>query len=244
MSEIILITSGKGGVGKSSICTMLGYSLGALSKKVLVVEMDFGLRCLDILNGIGDKVVYDMSDILLRRCDPIKAVVKSELCENLYILPAPANPDFRANPQDIKAMLRGFSPHFDYILIDSPAGCGELIKMVAPYVDRVLLVTNPTPVSVRDCALISQFLFNSGLEDIRLIINRVPKRLMPTDLIPDLDAVIDSVGAQLIGVIPEDATLEYLQCGNINPTITVKSVTVFRNISRRIIGEYVDLQVK
>ncbi|MEG1448232.1 MAG: P-loop NTPase [Oscillospiraceae bacterium] len=244
MSKIVFVTSGKGGVGKSTVSTLLGRALGFLGKKVLLLELDFGLRGLDILNGVSDEVLFDIEDIFEGRCEPIKAIVRSSLNKNLYLIPTTNNIDFVPNVSDLRMLLKGLASYYDYLILDSPAGFSEGFKVGAKLADIAVVVTAPNAICVRDSAKVSEVLRKLGAENIKLIINKSPKRFIPSEFLPDYDAIIDKVGARLLGVIPEDACLRrFFGLGKMDDG-QARIIQVFGNIARRLEGEYVDLLIK
>lgn len=244
MSKIVFVTSGKGGVGKSTISTLLGRALGFLGKKVLLVELDFGLRGLDILNGVSDEVLFDIEDIFEGRCEPIKAIVRSSLNKNLYLIPTTNNIDFTPSVRDLRILLKGLSKYYDYLILDSPAGFSEGFKVGAKISDISIIVTAPNAICVRDSAKVSEVLRRLGVETTRLVINKSPKRFIPSDYLPDYDAIIDKVGAKLLGVIPEDISLKrFFGLGRMDEG-QARVIQSFNNIARRLEGDYVDLLIK
>lgn len=206
MPETIIITSGKGGVGKSTVCTMLGCALAAQGHRVLMLETDCGLRSLDIMNGVDQQTVYDLADILLGTCEPIKAILKSNLADGLFLIPASNKISYIPEQNGLEILLSGLEEYYEYILVDTPAGLGPILDAVMSVAERALVVATPDAISARDAARAASLLRDAGLSS-RLLINQVPKKFVPTPTIPDLDAVIDLTGLQLIGVIPEDFSL-------------------------------------
>ncbi|MFQ9871987.1 MAG: P-loop NTPase [Oscillospiraceae bacterium] len=244
MSQVIMITSGKGGVGKSSACVLLGAALGRLGKKVLVLELDSGLRSLDLMMGLQDQVTYDIQDVLLGRCEPIRAIFSCEYCANLFLMPATSVLDAGIAQEDIVRLCRGLSGYFDFVLLDSPAGVGATFEAAARACSQAILVVTPDPVSVRDGAIVSGLLEELDVGRQRLIINRVRTNLEKLSLVPDLDRVIDTVGVQLLGVVPDsDLLLRAIAGGKALPEKSLPG-RVYQNIARRILGKYVKLAVQ
>ena len=176
-----------------------------------------------------------------------KAIIQSGLHKNLSVVVASNNSTQKIDKnmfgKFLQAML-SYPYYYEYIIVDAPAGLEKGLQNIISFVNRVLIITTTNQVTVRDSEMVCELARESKVDDIRLIINRVPKRLVQTDMIPDLDAIIDIVGAQLIGVIGEDSSLEYLQIGLSNIKDTIKSEPIFLNIARRIMGQDVDLAIK
>lgn len=242
MGQVILITSGKGGVGKSTICTMLGAALARQGSKVLMFESDCGLRNLDIMNGLDQKVVYDLGDVLSGRCEPIRAILESPHHSGLWLLPAANSPSFSPVPEQMEALITGLADYYDYILVDCPAGFNNTLRAACKAAQMGLVVVAPTLISVKDGAKAADILLDHGVKNSRLIINMLPKKFIPTQSLPDLDAVIDMVGLQLIGLVPDDSVMsECINSGK--PCEAAISNEVFGNIARRVKGKWVPLRV-
>lgn len=201
MQRTLLVTSGKGGTGKTTVCLLLARALCAQGKNVLLLELDSGLRGLDLLLGVSDKVVYDLSDILAGRCRPAKAVTVCEVPRgNLHLIAAPLDRYYVSNREALAALLLGLSNCYDFLLLDAAAGLGRGFDVAASVCDGALIVSTADPVSIRDAAKTAQAL--AGRQP-RLVVNQFSRKQLTAEL-PDLDAVIDAVGAQLISVIPKD----------------------------------------
>lgn len=243
MAKIIMVTSGKGGVGKSSVCAGLGYHLADLGKKTLVLEMDSGLRCLDIMLQVSETTVFDVSDVLCGRCEPIKAIYKSPLSPNLEMMPATMRPGEDYSSELFNRLCRGLCHYYDYILVEAPAGFGRPIADIAAVANLALLVVTPDPISIRDAKIVSDYLDKHGLTRQRIIINRVKTVRGKLEVLPNLDVVIDTVLEPLIGVVPyEPEMVRLLSQGKVLPTKHLAGVAL-QNIARRITGEFVDLAV-
>lgn len=243
MAQTILVTSGKGGVGKSSSCVFIGYALARQHKRVLIVELDAGLRGLDIMLGVENKTAYDMGDILLGRCDPYDAVVASDYQTGLSLLPAPCDHWEDLKQADLVWLVKSISAYYDYILLDSPAGFGKGFRIGVSAADKAILVVTPDPICVRDAAVASQLLREYGVSDQRLLINRVKQQYNRMDILPDLDCAIDQTGVQLIGVVPDDTLVLKAGAKGVPLPSSCKAYQAFDNIGRRILGQYCPLAV-
>lgn len=237
---IIIIASGKGGAGKSTLTVNCGVGLARLGKKTLLVDADAGLRTLDLMLGVEDRVVYDAADVLNGGCEPVKAIVATEF-NGLHLLPAPQETfDRNLLEKGFRQLCRGLSHYYDYILIDAPAGVGSGLTGIAKAASRAVLVSLPDPVSVRDGERAASVLRVCGIDHIRLVINRAhPAALGGT--IPDLDAVIDGIGVRLIGVVPEDKQV-CMARGRPLPVSNRGAAAAFSGIAERIDGRDVPLQ--
>jgi septum site-determining protein MinD len=243
MAKTILITSGKGGVGKSTVCTMLGSALARQGSRVLMLETDCGLRNLDLMNGLENQVVYDLGDVLLGRCEPAKAILKCPNCEGLDLLPAAGSTRFQIPAGTLSRLISGLRDYYDTILIDCPAGFDDIFDAVMDVSDMGLVVVTPNMISVKDGAKAADLLVQGGVKEGRLLINMVPNKWKPTDALPDFDAIIDMVGMQLIGVIPMDAEMsENLNRGR-QVGLYSEGVEVFDYIARRLRGKWVPLRI-
>lgn len=243
MAKIIMITSGKGGVGKSSVCAGIGYHLAQLGGRVLTMEMDSGLRCLDIMLGVAETTVHDISDVLCGRCEPIKAIYRSPLTENLAMMPATLRPDAPYSSELFYKLCKGLSNYYDYILIETPAGFGRTLADIAKVSELAMLVVTPDPISLRDGKVLSDYLDDRGLRNQCLIINKVKVSHGKLEVLPNLDVVIDTVLEPLLGVIPyEPEMVCALSQGRMLSARCLAGMAL-RNIARRIMGEFVDLAV-
>ena len=243
MAKTILITSGKGGGGKSTVCTMLGSALARQHCRVLMLETDCGLRNLDLMNGLENQVVYDLGDVLLGRCEPAKAILKCPSCEGLDLLPAAGSTRFQIPAGTLSRLISGLRDFYDIILIDCPAGFDDIFDAVMDVSDMGLVVVPPPLISVKDGAKAADLLVQGGVKEGRLLINMVPRRWKPPEALPDFDAIIDMVGLQLIGVIPADAEMsENLNRGR-QVGLYSEGVEVFDYIARRLKGKWVPLRI-
>lgn len=205
MGSVTVITSGKGGVGKSTVAVGLARALAERGRKVLLIDCDSGLRSLDRLTGTDKELVYDVSDVLSGRCAPIKAIYKCEVNENLYMMPAAADADFVLSENSFSKLVSLVRKYFDAVFLDSPAGVGRGFRSACLCADKALVVCNADPVCLRSTAKVNSLLCGMGVAKQRLIINRFNKSAFCTlHGFDDLDSVIDEARIRLIGVIPED----------------------------------------
>ncbi len=244
MSKIIAVTSGKGGTGKSSICANLGYALAKQGHRTLILELDIGLRCLDIMLGMKGNVTYDLGDVLNGTCDVYKATTVVKMASNLNFISAPSDPFAVINAQQIKSITDEIRKYYEYIIVDTSAGINENVFDITAQSDLILIVTTPDPICVRDAQMMSDEFYKRGNQKQRLIVNKVSKKLLVNGVIGNIDEIIDTVGVQLIGVIPDDSEVT-LSAGKGVP-LPSKSMgfLAFNAISRRIKGEDAPLAIK
>lgn len=235
MAQVIMIASGKGGTGKSTFATYIATELALLHKKVLLTELDIGLRSIDVISGTAHLAVYDIADVLNKKCTAQKAMVKSPYSDNLYIIPAP----YKNNEVDftgLKAIIDDLYSDFDYIIIDTAAGLGGAFNAAARVGNMGIIVATADTVSVRDARIVSEELFAKGIKDIRLIINKFSKQTFKYSGFEDLDAVIDQAQAQLLGVIPQSQDLTINAMNGTTLPVSSTEKQIFNAIAQRITG--------
>jgi septum site-determining protein MinD len=205
MGQALVVTSGKGGVGKTTISAALAIQLADKGHQIIAIDANFGLRNLDLVLGMGEEVVYDVGDVLDGTCDLNKALTLHPARANLRLLPgshsgAPSN----EQPEGLAEIVYEAKEQADYVIIDSPAGIGPGFRAAVRSADRALVVVTPDPTSLRDGGQVTGLLRDAGVADIRLIVNRVKPALRKYGYRFDIDRMIDSVGAQLIAILPDD----------------------------------------
>ncbi|GHU53181.1 site-determining protein [Clostridia bacterium] len=243
MPYVMAVTSGKGGTGKSSICTGLGYSLAKQGNRTLIIEMDFGLRCIDIMLGMTGKLKGDLGDVLDGKLAAMDAITTTESANNLNILCAPENPFSFVTAEQIAEICQSVKKYYDYIIIDTGAGINSHVFDIVTQADLILAVTTPDQICVRDVRMISDEFYRRGNQRQRLIINKLHMRNVQSDMIKNLDEIIDTIGVQLIGCIPEDYEL-VMSLGKGKPIpYTTPSMIAFDAISKRIQGNDVPLTI-
>ena len=208
MGAITVITSGKGGVGKSTTSVGLACALAQRGRRVLLIDGDAGLRSLDRMLGVEAELVYDISDVTAGRCEPVRAIYPCPGFPGLFLMPAPGRDEDTIPPDVMRRLVPLLAPYYDHVLIDSPAGVGMGFLSAAAAAQRALVVSNPDPVCVRDSSTIRRLLEEQGIREQRLVINRFQySRFKKLGCFEDLDAMIDESGIRLIAVIPEDVQL-------------------------------------
>ena len=206
MGEVIAVLSGKGGTGKTSVCAGVSTALAESGAKVLCIDCDIGLRNLDISLGLAQEGALSFLDV----CSggyTLEQVTRHPAYPELHFLTAPVNcPAQQIDQQDFVQMLRKARELYQYIFLDAPAGIDEGFRLAARYADRILLVTGADPAAVRDAGRAGDILELMGKTDIRLILNRVNRKLVSAMSVT-VDDVMDSAGLPLIGVVPEDTNM-------------------------------------
>jgi len=240
MGCVSVITSGKGGAGKSTVTAGLGCALAKLGRKVLLVDADAGLRSLDLMMGIGGSAVYDMADIFAGNCEPIRAIYPSPVCPGVSVLPAPVSLERLCTPEDMRRLCRGFARYYDDVLIDSAAGVGAGFETAVASAQRALVVTTPDMVCARDAQIVSRLLEDRQIP-ARLLINRLRARPVMAGRMPDVDEIIDTAGLQLMGILPEDEAVAVANANGRPLPSDCYAAACFGNIARRFLGEQVPL---
>jgi septum site-determining protein MinD len=236
--RVITVTSGKGGVGKTTLTANLGVALAALGKKVVTIDADIGLRNLDIIMGLENRIVYDLIDVIEGRCKLRQAMVKHKQYQSLYLLPAAQTRDKTAlKPVQMIRLAEALKKEFDFILIDSPAGIERGFQNAIAAADEVLIVTNPEISSVRDAdRVIGIIEAKSKNIPAHLVLNRIKPEMIKRGEMLSADDVMEILAIKIIGIIPEDETV--LIAGNTgNPGTAAKASIEFNNIARRLNGE-------
>jgi septum site-determining protein MinD len=205
MSRVIVITSGKGGVGKSTVTANLGTAIAQLGKKVCLIDADFGLRNLDLLLGLEQRVVYTVMDVLAGECSLEKALVKDKRTNGLCLLPAAQNRTKDAiSPAEMKEIVANLSHRFDYVFVDCPAGIEMGFRNAIAAADEALVVTTPDVTAVRDADRVVGLLESEDMKSIRLIVNRLRPEMVETDEMLSVEDIVDLLVIPLIGIVPDD----------------------------------------
>ncbi len=242
--KLIAVTSGKGGTGKSTICYGLGFTLAKQGHRTLIIELDFGLRCLDIMFGMSGSVDCDLGDVLSGKKEILDAVAHVPNVSNLNILCAPKNPFMTVTAEQIVDICRRIRKYFDFIIIDTGAGINSHVFDIVEQANLILVVTTPDPICIRDATMMSDEFYRRGNKRQRLIVNKLTKKNISSKLIQNLDEIIDTVGIQLLGVIPEDFSLMQAT-GKGTPLPTdAPALFAFDAISKRLNGEQMPLVIK
>lgn len=244
MGEVIVITSGKGGVGKTTTTANIGAGLVNLGNKVVVIDADIGLRNLDVVLGLENRIVYDIVDVVTEQCRLKQALIKDKRFDGLYLLPAAQTKDKDAVSTDQMVKLcRDLSKMHDFVLIDCPAGIEQGFKNAIAGADKAIVVTTPEISAVRDADRIIGLLEAAEVCDPKLIVNRIRPDMVRRGEMMDLDDMKDILAIEVLGVVPDDENVVISTNRGI-PTVSDDasfSGQAFRNISLRITGEEVPL---
>ena len=205
MARKIVVTSGKGGVGKTTVCANLGAMLSNLGFRVVIIDVDIGLNNLDVVMGIENRVVFDIIDVIEGRCRATQALVEDKRFNSLYIMPSAHS--YRGNElpsENIKQVIDILSDSFDYVLIDCPAGVEAGFHRAVNCANEAIVVVTPHISSIRDADKVLSILSSYNLQNVGLIINRVRGDLMLNGEMIDVDEIIRFLHIPILGVIPED----------------------------------------
>ena len=246
MGEVIVITSGKGGVGKTTTTANLGSSLAERGKKVVLVDTDIGLRNLDVVMGLENRIVYDIVDVIEEKCKLRQALIKDKRFKELFLLPAAQTKDKTAiNEEQMRKLMSELKKDFDYILVDCPAGIEQGFKNAIAGADRAIVVTTAEISAIRDADRIIGLLESSEIKNPELLINRLRPAMVKKGEMMDVEDIVDLLSIDLVGVVPDD---EYIitQTNKGEPVIKNKkapSGKAYVETARRILGENVEVTI-
>lgn len=249
-ARVIVITSGKGGVGKTTTTANLGAGLAESGNKVLLIDTDIGLRNLDVVMGLENRIVYDLVDVIEGRCRVAQALIKDKRCTNLSLIPAAQIRDKNdVSPEQMKKLVSELKKDFDFILIDCPAGIEQGFKNAIVAADEAIVVTTPEISATRDADRIIGLLEASGIKDPKLIVNRIRMEMVKEGNMLGVEDMLDILAIKLLGVVPDDESI--VISTNKGEPLVYKGDTLaakaYKNIVERIEGKevpFLDLNVK
>ena len=244
MSQVIVITSGKGGVGKTTTSANIGVELAKLGKKVVLIDTDIGLRNLDIVLGLENRVVYDLVDIINGVCDTKQAVIKDKRYDGLFMIPAAQTRDKDAvTVEQMKELCNNLKEEYDFIIIDCPAGIEQGFKNAIAGADKALVVTTPETFAVRDADRIIGLLEENNIDEHYLVINRIRPDMVKRGYMMNIDEILDVLNVGLIGVILDDSDI-IVAANKGEPVVNNRKSLAgqgYRNIAQRLLGNSVPL---
>jgi septum site-determining protein MinD len=241
--QVIVVTSGKGGVGKTTTVANVSTSLARMGHKVVVMDLDIGLKKLDLILGLENRVIYDIIQVIEGECTLKQALVKDKRFPELYMLPAAQtrNKD-DIKPEQVQEICRQLRPDFDYIFIDCPAGIEQGFRNAIAAADRAIVITNPEVSAVRDADRIIGMLESANFKDIQLVVNRIRPDMVKKGDMLSIEDLLEHLCIELIGVVPEDKNV-VISTNKGEPIVLSEhslAATAFNNISRRVTGEEVE----
>lgn len=242
MGKVIVITSGKGGVGKTTTSANIGTGLAMQGKSVVLLDADIGLRNLDVVMGLENRIVYDIVDVVEGRCRTKQALIKDKRYTSLFLLPAAQTRDKDAvSPENMKDLCEELKNEYDYIIIDCPAGIERGFKNAIAGADIAVVVTTPEVSAVRDADRIIGMLEANEIKKPLLLINRIRPQMVKKGDMMNVDDILDILAIDLLGIIPDDESI-IISTNRGEPVVSenrTKSGQAYRNIVKRIQGEKV-----
>lgn len=241
MSEVIVITSGKGGVGKTTTTANVGTGLAMEGKKVVLIDTDIGLRNLDVVMGLENRIVYNLVDVIEGNCRIKQALIKDKRNPTLYLLPSAQTRDKTAvSPEEMAKLTEELKDEFDYILLDCPAGIEQGFKNAIAGADRAIVVTTPEVSAVRDADRIIGLLDANEIKKTELVVNRLRTDMVKRGDMMSSQDVVEILSVDLLGVVPDDENI-VVSTNQGEPLVGSKCLAgqAYKNICDRIVGEEV-----
>ena len=245
MGKTIVITSGKGGVGKTTATANIGMALALQGKKVVLLDADIGLRNLDVVMGLENRIVYDIVDVVEERCRIDQALIKDKRHKNIMLMPAAQTRDKTAvKKEQMEKLTKELIEEFDYVLIDSPAGIEQGFQNAIVGADEAIIVTTPEVSAVRDADRIIGMLESQGISDPQVIINRIRQDMVRRGDMMNVDDIIEILAIHLVGIVPDDEEI-IISTNRGEPVVLydkARTGEAFRDIARRLEGEELPLK--
>lgn len=239
MGEVIVITSGKGGVGKTTITANLSIALSKMGKRVIAIDTDIGLRNLDVVMGLENHIVYNIVDVIEGNCRLKQAIIKDRKHNNLYLLPSAQSKDKNAiNPQQMIELTDNLKTQFDYVIIDCPAGIEQGFQNAIAGATKAIVVTTPEVSAIRDADRIIGLLEKDGINPIYLLVNKLrPELIKRGDMMSGND-VFEILGTEIIGALNDDVNV-VIATNRGEAVVDQNTVTgkALMNIARKLNGE-------
>lgn len=243
MSEVIVITSGKGGVGKTTTSANVGTGLAMLGEKVVLIDTDIGLRNLDVVMGLENRIVYNLVDVVEGNCRMKQALIKDKRYPNLFLLPSAQTKDKSAvTPGQMQKLVDDLREEFDYVLLDCPAGIEQGFKNAIAGADRAIVVTTPEVSAIRDADRIAGLLEAGDITKIDLVVNRIRMDMVRRGDMMSIEDVTDILGIPILGAIPDDEEI-VISTNQGEPLVGMNSFAgqAYLNICKRVLGQEVPL---
>ena len=241
MSEVIVVTSGKGGVGKTTTTANVGTGLAKLGYSVVLIDTDIGLRNLDVVMGLENRIVYNLVDVVEGNCRIKQALIKDKKYSNLFLLPSAQTRDKTSvSPEQMKKLTDELREEFDYIILDCPAGIEQGFKNAIAGADRVVIVTTPEVSAIRDADRIIGLLEANEIKKMELIINRIRMDMVKRGDMMSQEDVVDILAIDLLGIVPDDENI-VIATNQGEPLVGSDCLAgkAYMNICKRILGEEV-----
>lgn len=244
MGKVLVITSGKGGVGKTTTTANLGSALAMLGHKVVVLDADIGLRNLDVIMGLENRIVYDIIDVAEGVSQLKQALIKDKKFDELYLLPAAQTRDKNSLiPEQMRRICNDLAAEFDFVLVDSPAGIEQGFQNAIAGASHAVIVTTPEVSAVRDADRIIGMVESGGISSLSLVVNRIKPHMVEQGDMMEVEDVLEILSINLLGVIPDDEKI-VVTSNRGEPAVLDKNSMAgqaYQNIARRILGEEVPL---
>lgn len=243
MGEVFVITSGKGGVGKTTTSANIGAGLAKLDKKVILIDTDIGLRNLDVVMGLENRIVYHLVDVIEGRCRLKQALIHDQRFPNLYLLPSAQTKDKTAvTPMQMKKLTDQLKEDYDYVLLDCPAGIEQGFFNAIAGADKAIVVTTPEISAIRDADRVSGLLTAHGIDNVYMIVNRLRPDLIRRGDMMSVEDVVDILGLSLLGFVPDDKHV-VISTNHGEPVIGLKTPAgqAYSDICQRIAGHQLPL---
>ena len=241
MSEVIVVTSGKGGVGKTTTTANVGTGLAKLGYSVVLIDTDIGLRNLDVVMGLENRIVYNLVDVVEGKCRIKQALIKDKKYSNLFLLPSAQTRDKTSvSPEQMKKLTDELREEFDYIILDCPAGIEQGFKNAIAGADRAVIVTTPEVSAIRDADRIIGLLEANEIKKMELIINRIRMDMVKRGDMMSQEDVVDILAIDLLGIVPDDENI-VIATNQGEPLVGSDCLAgkAYMNICKRILGEEV-----
>jgi septum site-determining protein MinD len=229
MGEIIAVVSGKGGVGKTMFTSNLGAVLALQGYKVVLIDMDMGLRNLDLFMGLENRVVYDLADVLGGICRIKQALIRDRRFPELYIIASPQNRyKVEVTPLHMKVLCEKLKDKYDYIIIDGPAGVDDGLMTAIAGAEKAIIITTPEYAAIRDADKVDKVLKDAGIENRKIVINKLKSELMSTGLMPGVEEIAGMLRPDIAGLIQEDDNI-HIAGNNGAPIVLKKDTYIYEN---------------